>query len=64
MATQAKRLFALGPIVVAQTVIQPAGASSDQEEGLHPAVHRLLPTLYEARSVFSIGSSCSRSLLT
>ena len=25
-------------------------------------VHRLLPTLYEARSVFSVGSSCTRSI--
>ena len=38
MATQA-----LGPIVAAQTVIQPPGTSSDEEEGLHPAV-LLLPS--------------------
>ena len=43
MVTQAKGLFALGPIVAAQTVIQPLGASSDEEEGLHPAVP-LLPS--------------------
>ena len=56
MVTQAEGLFALGPIVAAQTVIQPPCASSDEEEGLHPAVpflpsedwvRRLLPTLYE-----------------
>ena len=43
MATQAKGLFALGPIVVAQTVIQPPGTSSDEEEGIHSAVP-LLPS--------------------
>ena len=43
MVTQAEGLFALGPIVVAQTVIQPPGTSSDEEEGLHPA-DPLLPS--------------------
>ena len=38
MATQAEGLFALGPIVASQTVIQPPGTSSDEEEGIHPAV--------------------------
>ena len=38
MATQAERLFALGPIVVAQTVIQPPGASSDEELMLSASV--------------------------
>ena len=38
MVTQAEGLFALGPIVAAQTVIQPPGTSSDEEEGIHPAV--------------------------
>ena len=43
MATQAEGLFALGPMVAARTVIQPPGASSDEEMGLHPAVP-LLPS--------------------
>ena len=64
MVTQAEGLFALSPIVAAQTVIQPPGASLEEEEGLHPAVpllpsgdsvRRLLPTLYEARSVSLLG---------
>ena len=43
MATQAKGLIALGPIVAAHTFIQPPSASLDEEEGLHPAVP-LLPS--------------------
>ena len=43
MVTQAEGLFALNPIAVAQTVIQPPGTSSDEEEGIHPAVS-LVPT--------------------
>ena len=42
-ATQAKGLFALGPIVAAQTVIQPPSGSLDEEEVLHPA-DPLLPS--------------------
>ena len=38
MVTQAKGLFALGPIVAAQIAIQPPGTSLDEEEGIHPAV--------------------------
>ena len=38
MATQAKGLFALGRIVASQTVIQPPATSSDEDEGIHPAV--------------------------
>ena len=42
MATQAEGLFALGPIVAGQTVIQPPGTSSDEEEAytlLSPSSH-------------------------
>ena len=43
MVTQVEGLFALGHIVAALTVTQPPGTSSDEEEGLHPAVP-LLPS--------------------
>ena len=48
MVTQAKGLFALGPIVAAQTVIEPPGTSSAEKEGIlpavpHPSIWRLNP---------------------
>ena len=72
MASQADGLFALHPNVAGQTVIQPPGTSSDEKEGHHPSVPlipsgdwicRLLPTLYEARSLFSVVYSHSHSVL-
>ena len=72
MATQVEGLFALGPIVAVQTVIQAPGTSSDEEEGIHPAVPLLPPGMESVDShqlsmkrdrCFSVRSSRLHSVL-